>query len=89
MVAELVSRPQWPPQTSAKMPHSITSSARARSGDEAVRPRARVARQRASQAPGIGRTGMTSTESPGKFMKWGCFSNILAAASCESARTTV
>src|SRR5215467_10091791 len=43
----------------------------------------------ADQAPGIGRTGMTSTDSPGKIVKCGCFSNSLAAASCDSARTTM
>ena len=37
----------------------------------------------ADQAPGIGRTGMISMHSPGKIVKCGCFSNILAAASCE------
>ena len=37
----------------------------------------------AGQAPGIGRTGMISTASPGKIVKCGCFSNSLAAASCD------
>src|SRR5205814_3867707 len=40
-------------------------------------------------AAGTGNTGMTSTDSPGKMVKCGWFSNILAAASCESAWTTV
>src|SRR5439155_460375 len=39
--------------------------------------------------PGIGRTGMISTRSPGKIAKCGWFSNSFAAASCEPARTTV
>lgn len=43
----------------------------------------------ANQAPGIGSTGMISTDSPGKIVKCGCFSNSLAAASCDSARTIV
>src|SRR5947207_9206083 len=43
----------------------------------------------ADQVPGIGRTGMISTDSPGKIVKCGCFSNSLAAASCDSARTTM
>ena len=38
---------------------------------------------------GIGRTGITSTDSPGKIVKCGWFSKSLAAASCESARTTM
>src|SRR5215467_4117166 len=42
----------------------------------------------ADQPAGIGRMGMTSTDSPGKIVKWGWFSNSLAAAACESARTT-
>jgi hypothetical protein len=41
------------------------------------------------QPPGIGRIGMTSTELPGKSVKCGCFSNILAAASRDRARTIV
>src|ERR1700733_10484593 len=40
------------------------------------------------QAPGIGSTGMISTDSPGKIAKCGCFSKSLEAASCDSARTT-
>src|ERR1700730_5276169 len=53
--------------------------------------RGRVVRRSAgtAQAPGIGRTGMISMHSPGKFVKCGCFSNSLAAASCEAARTIV
>jgi Membrane dipeptidase (Peptidase family M19) len=43
----------------------------------------------ARYAPGMGRTGMISTDSPGKIAKCGWFSNSFAAASCESARTTV
>src|SRR5690349_12280613 len=43
----------------------------------------------ADQALGIGSTGMTSTDSPGKSVKCGCPSNSLAAASCDSARTTM
>lgn len=38
--------------------------------------------------PGIGRTSMISTESPGKTVKCGCFSNKRAAASWDSACTT-
>ena len=37
----------------------------------------------ADQPAGIGRTGITSTDSPGKMVKCGWFSNSLAAASCE------
>jgi hypothetical protein len=41
------------------------------------------------QAPGMGRTGITSTASPGKIVKCGWFSKSFAAASFDSARTTV
>src|SRR5437588_463751 len=43
----------------------------------------------ADQAPGIGKTGITSTDSPGKIVKCGWFSNNFAAASFDSARMTV
>src|SRR4029077_10297819 len=43
----------------------------------------------ARYAPGMARTGMISTDSPGKIAKCGWFSNSSAAAPCESARTTV
>ena len=38
---------------------------------------------------GIGSTGITSTPSPGKWVKWGWFSNSFAAASWLSALTTM
>src|SRR5262249_34360236 len=41
------------------------------------------------QAPGMGRTGITSTASPGKIVKCGWFSKSFAAASFDSALTTV
>ena len=43
----------------------------------------------ARQPPGIGICSMTSTDSPGKIAKCGWFSNIRAAASWDSARTTM
>gem|GEM_PF-6704693 len=39
------------------------------------------------QRVGTGSTGMISTPSPGKMLKWGWFSNIFAASSCEAAST--
>ena len=41
------------------------------------------------QAPGMSRTGITSTASPGKIAKCGWFSKSFSAASFDSARTTV
>ena len=49
----------------------------------------RCAPATADQAPGIGNTGITSTASPGKIAKCGWFSKSFAAASFDSARTTV
>jgi hypothetical protein len=43
----------------------------------------------ADQTAGMGRTGITSTDSPGKIVKCGWFSKSFAAASFDSARTTV
>ena len=57
-------------------------------GDTGVRARPTGA-VASAQPPGTGRIGMISTESPGKIAKCGWFWNILAAASCDSARTTV
>jgi hypothetical protein len=48
-----------------------------------------VVQQAADQPPGMGKTGITSTASPGKIVKCGWFSKSFAAASFDSARTTV
>src|SRR6185312_3420305 len=68
-------------ETSAKSTsHAAPAGAAFMSMNEAVTIR---------QPAGIGSTGMISTASPGKIAKCGWPSNIRAAASCDSARTTV
>jgi len=59
---------------------------------DAMCRRGRVAQEAGSKAmrlhTGSGRHSIISTESPGKIVKWGWFSNSFAAASCDSACTT-